>query len=94
MRVYTILITLLFNYEKAVHIHNYMFFWKGLFWLSYFNFMALKPGIFKVIYSGWIIVPPTFILEEQLIQNLYNLMQFLSNLSKIIPSQKTADIIL
>ena len=34
------------------------------------------------------------LLEERLIQYLYNLMQFLSNLSKIIPSQKTADIIL
>ena len=38
--------------------------------------------------------PPAFILEEQLIQYLYNLMQFLSNLSKIIPSQTNADIIL
>ena len=56
--------------------------------------MALRLGFLKVIYSGWVIVPPTFILEEQLIQYLYNLMQFLSNLSKIIPSQKTADIIL
>ena len=38
--------------------------------------------------------PPTLILEGELIQWKYNLMQFLSNLSKIIPSQKTADIIL
>ena len=36
---------------------------------------------------------PTFILEEALI-NKCNLIQFLNNLSKIIPSQKTAALIL
>ena len=36
---------------------------------------------------------PTFILEEALI-NKCNLIQFLNNLSKIIPSQKTAGLIL
>ena len=35
----------------------------------------------------------TFILEEELIQYWYNLIQFLSNLPKIISSQKTVDII-
>ena len=35
--------------------------------------------------------PPTFILEEELIQYKYNFIQFLSNLSEIIPSQKTAN---
>ena len=48
----------------------------------------------KVIYPGWVITPSTFILEEQLIQYIHNLMQFLSNLSKIIPIQENADIIL
>ena len=37
---------------------------------------------------------PTFILEEELIQYKYNFIQFLSNLSEIIPSQKSANIIL
>ena len=35
--------------------------------------------------------PPTFTLEEELIQYKYNLIQFLSNLFEIIPSQKTAN---
>ena len=39
-------------------------------------------------------IPPIFILEEKLIQYKYNLIQFLSILSEIIPSQKTGDIIL
>ena len=52
----------------------------------------------KAIYSGLFIMtpprpPPTFVLEEELIQYKYNLMQFLSNLSKVILSQKTADIL-
>ena len=38
--------------------------------------------------------PPTFILEETLIQYKCNLIQFLSNISEIIPSQKAADVIL
>ena len=37
---------------------------------------------------------PKFILEEDLIQYKYNFLQFLTTLSKIILSQKTADIIL
>ena len=56
--------------------------------------MALKLGFSKVICFGWVSTTlPTFILEER-IQHEYNLIQFLSNLSKIIPSQKTADIML
>ena len=30
MRMYVIFIILLQNYEKAIHAHNYRFFWKGL----------------------------------------------------------------
>ena len=58
--------------------------------------MAVKLNSLKVIYSGWIRMtpPPTFILEEELIQYKCNLMQFLSNISEIIPSQKAADIII
>ena len=37
---------------------------------------------------------PTFILEEELIQYKCNLIQFLSNISEIIPGQKADDIIL
>ena len=29
--MYVIFIILLQNYEKTVHVHNYMFFWKGMF---------------------------------------------------------------
>ena len=36
----------------------------------------------------------TFILEDKLIQYQYKLMRLLSSLFKVIPSQKTADIIL
>ena len=36
--------------------------------------------------------PPTFILEDKLIQYQYKLIQFFSNLSKVIPSQKAAGI--
>ena len=38
--------------------------------------------------------PTTFILEEELIQYQYDLLQFLRDLPKIISSQKNADIIL
>ena len=59
-----------------------------MFQLSYFNFNGTKAGLFKGN-------PPfTFILKEELIQYLYNLIQFLSNLSKIMPGQKTANIFL
>ena len=49
----------------------------------------------KVIYSGWVSMTPlpTFILEE-LFQLKYTLTQFLSHLHEVIPSQKTAGIIL
>ena len=49
----------------------------------------------KVIYSGWVSMTPlpTFILEE-LFQLKYTLTQFLSHLYEVIPSQKTAGIIL
>ena len=58
--------------------------------------MDLELGFLKVICSGWVSMTPlpTIIMEEELIQYKHNLMQLLSNLSEIIPSQKTADIIL
>ena len=65
-----------------------------------FQLYGSKAELLKVIYSGWSVLPsapppppPTFILEE-LVQYQYNLIQFLSNLSKTIPHQKTTDIIL
>ena len=63
--------------------------------LSYFNFMALKLGSLKVIYSGWVsmIPPPIFILKEELIQYKSNLIKLLSNLSEMIPGQKADDIV-
>ena len=65
-----------------------------------FQLYGSKAELLKVIYSGWFVLPPapppppTFILEEELVQYQYNLIQFLSNLSKTIPHQKTTDIIL
>ena len=65
-----------------------------------FQLYGSKGVLFMVIYSGWSLLPsappppPTFILEEELVQYQYNLIQFLSNLSKTIPHQKTTDIIL
>ena len=63
-----------------------------------FQLYGSKAELLKVIYSGWSVLPsappPTFILEEELVQYQYNLIQFLSNLSKTIPHQKTTDIIL
>ena len=66
-----------------------------------FQLYSSKAGLLKVIYSGWSVLPSapppppsTFILEEELVQYQYNLIQFLSNLSKTIPHQKTTDIIL
>ena len=54
--------------------------------------MVLRLDFFNVLYSGWVssMTPPcpTLILEEKLIQYYYNLIQFLGNLPKIIPSQK------
>ena len=49
-----------------------------------------KAGLFEfdLFWMGQSYDPPTFILEETPIQHQYNLIQFLSNLSKIIPSQK------
>ena len=56
--------------------------------------MALELGFLKVIYSTWVSMTPTttFILEEEPIQYKYNLIKFLSSVSKIISSQKFADI--
>ena len=74
-----------------------------------FQLYGSKAELLKVIYSGWSVLPSappppptpppppppqTFILEEELVQYQYNLIQFLSNLSKTIPHQKTTDIIL
>ena len=93
----------MYNYEKAVHAHNHGFFWKGLCfnYLVSTLFISLRLSFLKVIYSGWIDNPPppppptsTFILEQELIQYYYNLIiQFCTNLYKIIPSQEIADII-
>ena len=38
--------------------------------------MALRLGILKVIYSEGVIMVSTFILEEELIQYQYNLIQW------------------
>ena len=59
-----------------------------------FHLYSSKAGFFEgnLFWVGQY-DPPNFVLEEELIQ-CYNLIQFLSNLSKIVPSQKTADIIL
>ena len=54
--------------------------------------MALRLAFFKVIYFGW--VSMTSQPSHWKKKYSYNLIQFLSNLSEIIPSQKTADIIL
>ena len=52
-----------------------------LFWVVHYDHPPSPPPT------------PTFVFEG-FIQYKYNLMQFLSNLSKLIPSQKTADIII
>ena len=63
-----------------------------------FNFMAIGLNLFKLVFQVCKYTPPipsTFILEEEVIQyQYYNLIQFLNNISKIIPSQKTVVIIL
>ena len=96
MRMYAIFKILLQNYEKAVHAHNYRLFWKGLCFKYLISTLCFKGLRFlKVICSGWIsTTPPTFILEEELIQYKCNLIQFLSNISEIIVSQKAAVIVL
>ena len=50
--MYVIFLILLQNYEKAVHVNNYMFFWKGLCF-NYFisTLMALRKGFLKAIYT-------------------------------------------
>ena len=60
-----------------------------------FQLYGSRAGLFEgdLFYVGQY-DPPTFILEDELIQYQYNLIKFLSNVFKIIPSQKTADIIL
>ena len=66
---------------------------KRLCFNSYFNFRALSLGFSKVIDSGWFSMTPNLHIGRiNPIQS--NLTQFLSNLFKIIPSQKIADIIL
>ena len=95
MRMYVIFIILLQNYEKAIHAHNYRFFWKELC----FNYL-ISPYLiilFQGIHSGLVIMtsfPLTFILETEPMKYYYNSMQFLNNLSKIILHQKTAIIFL
>ena len=50
-------------YEKVIHVHNYSFFWKGL----YFNIMTLMLSFLKVIYYGWVSMNPNFY------KNYYNI---------------------
>ena len=54
---------------KEPYMHTIIGFLEGtMFSLSYFNFMTLRLGFLKVIYSGWVtITPAIFILEEELI---------------------------
>ena len=62
-----------------------------------FQLYVFKAGPFQVnlFWMGkYDLLPLTFILEEALIQHKCNLIQFLNNRSKIIPSQKTAVLIL
>ena len=51
MHMYVVFITLLQNYEKAVHAHNYRFFWKGLCFISIstvlFQLHGSKAGLFE-----------------------------------------------
>ena len=77
--------------QKAVDVHNYRFFWKGL------GFKALRLDVLKVIYSAWVLPPPPpppkkppFILEEELVHYYYNSIQFLSKLFKTISSHKNS----
>ena len=66
-----------------------------VFQVSYFNLMSKRAALFEDNLFGVDQYDlPTFILEEELIQYKCNLIQFLSNISEIIPSQKAADIIL
>ena len=79
MPMYVTFITLLENYEIAIHAHNYRFFWKELC----FNYLISTLWIFQ-LYEGWAFfylfwvsqydpyqAPPvhlpltTFILEEE-----------------------------
>ena len=74
-----------------MHAQNYRFFWKGLC----FKYLLLTLSQRAALFEGdlfWVdqYDPPTFILEEELIQHKFNLIQFLSNISEIIPSQKVA----
>ena len=96
MCMWVIFIILLYIIKKTVHAHNYTFFWKGLCFIYLISFYGSKFGLFEcnLFWVGQYEPSPPFILEEKLMQYLYNFIQFLSNLSKIIPSQKTADIIL
>ena len=69
--------------------------------IIFFNFMAIGLNLFNLVFQVRKYTPPplpipsTFILEEEVIQyQYYNLIQFLNNISKIIPSQNTVVIIL
>ena len=56
--------------------------------------MALSLGFSKVVYFGWVSMTPNLHIGRGTNAIKSKLIIFLSNLSKIIPSQKTADIIL
>ena len=64
--------------------------------LSYFNFMAFRLGLFKLIFSGWLKMTssPQPSCWKNNLSYINNLMQFLNSLFKIIPSKKTAILIL
>ena len=55
-----------------------------------------RAGLFEsnLFWVGQCDLCSIFILEEELLQYWYNLIQFTSNLSKIIPDQKSGDVIL
>ena len=63
-----------------------------------FQLYGSKAGIFEgnLFWVGHCDPQPSYwiILEEELIHYLFNIIKFLSNLSKLIPNQVAADIIL
>ena len=60
-----------------------------VFQVSYFNLMFQRAALFEGnLFCVDQYYLPTFILEKELIQYKCNLIQFLSNISEIIPSQK------
>ena len=58
------------------------------------TFVLITQNLASHFISQYESAPSTFIWKEELVQYYLNLIQLLSNLSKIIPSQNTADIIL